>query len=911
MTDNTEDTGSVQNPDSEFTPLLTSSKGSNSSHGGLDEGLDLSSSQETAGSLKPQEYQVTTESQTYNSQEDQEEEEDDDDDNRSIVAYINIDGDAVMGSKFSVDSNPMLNSLLRNTAKFIPIPKEATSYKTLKNEDDDDDDDDDEGYTTLHRYWMKQDNTTINPIMGLPIDQTESVIFQQHLGTPSINIKFENDAKRDSSVYVPNSNYYSRSWLVKREIDDDLLLHGSMIRFIGLLAISLSEHEVVSYKTHAYFKDIEGFFNDLVEDKKNTLGFWHNEPVSNYVIGKTSIYQDLGIDDVKFGDLLRQFKYLMNETVYQSGIFDEYNNHVEDMLMLDYPWYLYYKKLQHFAQFKVSNYKLSHLERDLKLNDRDYQYLNKAEKSYYNSIIYEIAWMLATLGPKVSKIKTKREINNVSIPKLYRLKQTKAFRMLLDTPGTCFDTFIPSKPTHHLQDVNIIESYLKNFWVDEDDPRPNKKRRLELTNDDPWEISGTQSTSNESQIEQIEQIEQDNIDQLMGRLEVDNSMEVDIDFNLDCNPVPEQEQVQLPEIQQGADIENLIDDLILQTSNEANQENHASISNDPNFHLSTTNNLQTIDESHESSFLPLQKMRIDQETILTREQMLKAVEEYEPKMLAKQNKELGSDAQRFDDIIQAMNFDFSVYSDYVYRSIFQNQYRSGKQLRRNSFLDTSLGLTNRTILLNEESEHARRASRENVQEEPEFDLNMDNFQPPDMEIPRSQEEIFNISFGNAFRNSSRVPTDRSAVSTLSDISTSNQTIFGRQLRKFFKYTIDRSQALGTKFISSEYGLNTLTESSEFSALKTNVEYYCIPFSDLVPNNSSAKELDELPMRRKHAANSFSNVLNLASKNLLVIDALPSRSFEMLSASSINIIVQGQENENENEHEHENESEEQS
>lgn len=33
------------------------------------------------------------------------------------------------------------------------------------------------------------------------------------------------------------------------------------------------------------------------------------------------------------------------------------------------------QKLQHFAQFKVTNYKLSHLEKDLKLTDQDYTYL--------------------------------------------------------------------------------------------------------------------------------------------------------------------------------------------------------------------------------------------------------------------------------------------------------------------------------------------------------------------------------------------------------------------------------------------------------------------------------------------------------------------------------------------------------
>ncbi|KAI5953553.1 hypothetical protein KGF54_002925 [Candida jiufengensis] len=315
---------------------------------------------------------------------------------RSIVSYINIDGDAVTGSKFNVDSNPVFNHILRKTSRLIPIPKKSTALKTLSAEiseenfsdsdimKNDEDNEEDEGkyYTTLHKYWQKQDNTSINNNLGYSIINSESKIFQQHLSTPVINLKFINDEKKDSAKYIPNSNYYSREWLVKQEIDDDLLLHGSLIRFIGLLGISLSEHEVVDYKTHTYFEEIEEFYHTLLHLEKSKLNQWNNSLVSNYLIYKYSIFQDLDTNDpVHFHQIVNQFTSFLNETVYQSKIFDEWNEVVEDGLIQDYPWYRYYKKLQHFAQFKVSNYKLSHLEKDLKLNDQDYTYLESKEIS--------------------------------------------------------------------------------------------------------------------------------------------------------------------------------------------------------------------------------------------------------------------------------------------------------------------------------------------------------------------------------------------------------------------------------------------------------------------------------------------------------------------------------------------------
>lgn len=335
---------------------------------------------------------------------------------RTIVAYISIDGDSVTGSKFAVDANAVFNSVLRRTAKSIPIPKESVLFNNRMNEHGIDDNDiyitdnnhnrendilidnfarDD--FTTLYRYWWKQDKTSINNNLGLPIDSSESLIFQKHLATPIINVRFENDIEQDKAIYIPNSNYYSYDWLIKEKVDDDLLLHGLLIRFIGLLGISLTEHEVYDYKTHAYFKTISTYYKQLKVETTQFLSQWGDLVVPNYLIFKSTIFQDLDTNNpVKFHQITHQFDKLMDHIVNQTTIFDKWNENVEDGLMQDYPWYMYYKKLQHYAEYKVSNYKLAYLENDLQLNDRDYLYLRTGENGvtidvpnyYYDSIIY-------------------------------------------------------------------------------------------------------------------------------------------------------------------------------------------------------------------------------------------------------------------------------------------------------------------------------------------------------------------------------------------------------------------------------------------------------------------------------------------------------------------------------------------
>ncbi|KAK6198838.1 vacuolar targeting protein [Scheffersomyces amazonensis] len=337
---------------------------------------------------------------------------------RSILAYINIDGDAVTGSKFHIDSNPFFNHILKKTSKYIPIPKSSTPFKTLTDEiyydksieDDEDDtdeegddnddndlyDDDGESYTTLHRYWSKQDNNSINDILGRNLIDSDSLIFQNHLSTPIINLRFENDVKRDSSLYVPNSNYYSYEWLIKRQIDEDLLLHGSLIRYIGLLAITLSEHEVVDYRTRYYSHTINNSFENFLNENREILNSWANKNVSTYLINKSNIFKDFknefdkDIEVLTLSNLISQFQSHLTDLFEISLDFDKRNKLVQDGLTRDYPWYKFYKKVQHFAEFKLSNYILLHLEKNRQLNNNDYQYLNLSNQYYFNHALYGI-----------------------------------------------------------------------------------------------------------------------------------------------------------------------------------------------------------------------------------------------------------------------------------------------------------------------------------------------------------------------------------------------------------------------------------------------------------------------------------------------------------------------------------------
>lgn len=314
-----------------------------------------------------------------------------------VLCYINIDGDAIMGSRFKVDANPMFNHVLKRTSKFIPIPKNSTLFKAQpkhfnKNHNDDDEDED---YTTLHNYWSKQDNITINNLLGELIKSSDALVFQNFLGIPAINMKFENDPKLDPAVYVPNSNYYSYDWLIKQKIDSDLLLHGLLIRYLGLLAVSLSEHEVIDMKTVNYFEKLDSSFDQFISESKSKIKHWSSKEVPLYLIEKFNIFSALKEDKlqekISFSMLINKLHELIEDLKEQSLALDVYNEGVARQLFEDYAWYKLLKKLKIFAQFKLANYRLLHLENILTLKDKDNQYLfDTKQKRFFSHVLFGV-----------------------------------------------------------------------------------------------------------------------------------------------------------------------------------------------------------------------------------------------------------------------------------------------------------------------------------------------------------------------------------------------------------------------------------------------------------------------------------------------------------------------------------------
>lgn len=296
----------------------------------------------------------------------------------SVLAYINIDEDAIRGGEFSIDSSPLLSHIIKRVAKVIPVSKTSSPFKRLpklENEldfndydeyDDDDDDDDDDGdddFTSLYKYWMIQNNATIDYQLGNSVWNTDMFPFQYHSSIPSMNVKFDNNPIKDSAVYVPNANYYSYDWVTK--MDEDLALHSMLIRYVGLLAISLSEHEVINFKANNYFGFLEQEMKTLMKGNDAVLQDWANKDILKYL--ETLFFNFYGDEDeIKtMGDLTIKLQDITKSLTSLALIFDDYNHNVQIGLIEDYPWYQSFKKVKLWAQFKLSNYKLLHLEKDL------------------------------------------------------------------------------------------------------------------------------------------------------------------------------------------------------------------------------------------------------------------------------------------------------------------------------------------------------------------------------------------------------------------------------------------------------------------------------------------------------------------------------------------------------------------
>lgn len=314
-------------------------------------------------------------------------------DNMPLLAYINLDEDVVTGSHFSVDLNPVLNHVINQVAEIIPFSKNSTAYrrlmKLLGEETPLDDDDDDEQETSLLHYWRRESGANINNVLGDVLASNDAGAFQLENDTPVVNFKFSQSSQRNESTYVPELDHYSYGWLT--EVDPGFDLHGLLVRFLGLLVLSLEEREVIDYRVEPYF-DFAGqrlaLFRDLMSEK---LGEWATEKIDTRILERSSLLRDIlekrsmpslikrgfwtsDEKEITLLDVLDQFEQLLKDAEAQALIFDAYNHDVENLLTEDYPWYKILRKVHIYVKWKVTNYKLLRVERDLARTHEDLEF---------------------------------------------------------------------------------------------------------------------------------------------------------------------------------------------------------------------------------------------------------------------------------------------------------------------------------------------------------------------------------------------------------------------------------------------------------------------------------------------------------------------------------------------------------
>ncbi|KAM9896098.1 hypothetical protein OXX69_010781 [Metschnikowia pulcherrima] len=101
------------------------------------------------------------------------------------------------------------------------------------------------------------------------------------------------------------------------------------------------------------------------------IDLWSNTTVAYGFLKTTSLQYDIQEKKenwdgaITIHDIFSQLTDLFQMTVEQARTFDLYNQEVENLWTTDYPWYRMIRKIHVYAKFKVTNYKLLRLEREL------------------------------------------------------------------------------------------------------------------------------------------------------------------------------------------------------------------------------------------------------------------------------------------------------------------------------------------------------------------------------------------------------------------------------------------------------------------------------------------------------------------------------------------------------------------
>lgn len=156
---------------------------------------------------------------------------------RNVVAYLNLDS-AVTGKHLGLSASPVLNKVLRESAKELEYPEE--------------------GVGSLYDHFVKEKNDVIRNL-GSGSDYT---VYLEHLGIPSVDLGF-GQGKGDS-IYQYHSNYDSYYWM-SEFADKGFVYHNLAAKYLALIVYNLNENEVIDFKLQDYSLDLIKYFDETVK----------------------------------------------------------------------------------------------------------------------------------------------------------------------------------------------------------------------------------------------------------------------------------------------------------------------------------------------------------------------------------------------------------------------------------------------------------------------------------------------------------------------------------------------------------------------------------------------------------------------------------------------------------------------
>ncbi|MDG2372030.1 MAG: M28 family peptidase [Flavobacteriaceae bacterium] len=170
----------------------------------------------------------------------------------NAIAYMNFDG-GVSGKNFSTSSAPSLKKLAIDASKKVDHP-----YKNK----------------SLYDVWNKT-NTSEPPIGNLG-GGSDHIAFYMHAGIPSLS-----GGTGGANLY--HSNYDSFEFY-KRFVDPEFKMGAMIEQWSGLMALKLSNSDVIPYDLNRYASDLKKHFSDA-EAKIKT----YNSDFSGFKLSNASI----------------------------------------------------------------------------------------------------------------------------------------------------------------------------------------------------------------------------------------------------------------------------------------------------------------------------------------------------------------------------------------------------------------------------------------------------------------------------------------------------------------------------------------------------------------------------------------------------------------------------------------------